>query len=159
MGNALAASAPPPPPPPPPGPGLMPNLGKPDPSTDVYAPTEAPSQVENPGTIEDLHKKCKGTSSELVPRPSCTPPLSLRTLRVFPFYHRKLPSRLLPHRSTINHRHYHFFSIRTSSHIMPIIFIIFSPNFYIVLPDRLFRHLVSKSMMCDVKFYILVCVM
>lgn len=61
MGNVLAASAPPPPPPPPPGPGLMPNLGKPDPSTDVYAPTEASSQVENPGTIEDLHKKCKGT--------------------------------------------------------------------------------------------------
>lgn len=64
----MAASAPPPPPPPPPGPGLMPNLGKSDPSTDIYAPTEASSQIENPGTIEDLHKKCKGTSSECMPQ-------------------------------------------------------------------------------------------
>lgn len=65
MGNAMAASAPLPPPPsynPPSGPGLMPNLGKQDPSTDVYAPAETPTQIENPGTIEDLHKKCKGTS-------------------------------------------------------------------------------------------------
>jgi len=56
----MAASAPPPPPSP--GPGLLPNLGKPDPSTDIYTPTEASSQIENPGTIEDLHKKCKGIS-------------------------------------------------------------------------------------------------
>lgn len=74
----MAASAPPPPPPPPPGPGLMPNLGKSDPSTDIYAPTEASSQVENPGTIEDLHKKCKGTSSECMPRTS----YSLLSLRI-----------------------------------------------------------------------------
>ncbi|EZA58298.1 hypothetical protein DMN91_005998 [Ooceraea biroi] len=60
MGNVIAASAPPPPPPPPPGPGLMPNLGKQDPSTAVFAPpSETPGQIENPGTIEDLHKKCK----------------------------------------------------------------------------------------------------
>jgi len=68
----MAASAPPPPPPPPPGPGLMPNLGKSDPSTDVYAPTEASSQIENPGTIEDLHKKCKGISSKRMSRFSST---------------------------------------------------------------------------------------
>lgn len=65
MGNVLAASAPPPPPPPPPGPGLMPNLEEPGPLTDGYASTEMSSQIENPGTIEDLHKKCKGISSKI----------------------------------------------------------------------------------------------
>lgn len=89
----MAASAPPPPPPPPPGPGLMPNLGKSDPSTDIYAPAEASSQMENPGTIEDLHKKCKGTSSQRVTILKYST-LSLRTdSHVFPFYHRKLPTR------------------------------------------------------------------
>lgn len=62
MGNAIAASAPLPPPPPyspPPGSGLMPNLGKQDASADAYPIVETPAHVENPGTIEDLHKKCK----------------------------------------------------------------------------------------------------
>ncbi|XP_076246789.1 mitochondrial import receptor subunit TOM40 homolog 1 [Calliopsis andreniformis] len=59
MGNVLAATAPPPPPPPPPAPGLLPNLGKQDSSAVLYPSTDAPDQLENPGTIEDLHKKCK----------------------------------------------------------------------------------------------------
>ena len=94
----MAASAPPPPPPTSQGPGLLPNLGKPDPSTDIYAPTEVPSQIENPGTIEDLHKKCKGILS----KDSCVTTLEysllpLRTAsRVFAVYHRKLSNRLFP---------------------------------------------------------------
>lgn len=79
----MAASAPPPPPPPSPGPGLLPNLGKPDPSTDVYAPTEAPSQIENPGTIEDLHKKCKGILSKRMSRLSSILCFLSRLLLVF----------------------------------------------------------------------------
>ncbi|EFN71901.1 Mitochondrial import receptor subunit TOM40-like protein [Camponotus floridanus] len=62
MGNVMASAPLPPPPPynPPPGPGLMPNLGKQDPSSaDAYAPAETTTRIENPGTIEDLHKKCK----------------------------------------------------------------------------------------------------
>lgn len=56
----MAASAPPPPSPPsPPYPGAMPNLEKPESSTNVYAPAETPVHDTNPGTIEDLHKKCK----------------------------------------------------------------------------------------------------
>lgn len=60
MGNVLAASAPPPPPPPPPASGLLPNLGKQDSAAGLYPTTEVGDQLENPGTIEDLHKKCKG---------------------------------------------------------------------------------------------------
>ncbi|XP_076638164.1 mitochondrial import receptor subunit TOM40 homolog 1 [Colletes latitarsis] len=59
MGNVLAAIGPPPPPPPPPAPGLVPNLGKQDTSTGLITPTETSDRLENPGTIEDLHKKCK----------------------------------------------------------------------------------------------------
>jgi len=58
MGNVLAASQPPPPLPP--SAGLVPNLPKD--SLDP-PPTESSSfnvkDRENPGTIEDLHKKCK----------------------------------------------------------------------------------------------------
>ncbi|KAK2575173.1 hypothetical protein KPH14_002575 [Odynerus spinipes] len=59
MGNVSATSAPPPPPPPPSAPVLLPQLGKTDPSTGdtTIAPTS--ERLENPGTIEDLHKKCK----------------------------------------------------------------------------------------------------
>jgi len=70
MGNVIAASTAPPPPPPPPSPGLMPNLGKQDSSAGVFASNETPSQIENPGTIEDLHKKCKGISRSNTEFPS-----------------------------------------------------------------------------------------
>ncbi|XP_078040102.1 mitochondrial import receptor subunit TOM40 homolog 1 [Augochlora pura] len=61
MGNVLAAAAPPPPPPPPPPPGsiVLPNVGKQDSSTGLYPSTEVLRTMENPGTVEDLHKKCK----------------------------------------------------------------------------------------------------
>ncbi|XP_076282134.1 mitochondrial import receptor subunit TOM40 homolog 1 [Lasioglossum baleicum] len=61
MGNVLAAAAPPPPPPPPPPPGtsVLPNVGKQDSSTGLFASTDVAERMENPGTIEDLHKKCK----------------------------------------------------------------------------------------------------
>lgn len=82
MGNVIAASAPPPPPPPPPSHGLMPNLGgKQDPSASMYAPAEVSTQVENPGTIEDLHKKCKGTSLECLSRVRTIPALVPRLSR------------------------------------------------------------------------------
>lgn len=88
----MAASAPPPPPPPPPGPGLMPNLGKSDPSTNIYAPAEASSRMENPGTIEDLHKKCKGTSSEHVSQSLSIPRFLFElTLMFFHFITENLP--------------------------------------------------------------------
>ncbi|XP_012274552.1 mitochondrial import receptor subunit TOM40 homolog 1 [Orussus abietinus] len=57
MGNVLAASAPPPPPPP--TSGLPPNLGKPDPTTVSFGSPHTSEHLPNPGTIEDLHKKCK----------------------------------------------------------------------------------------------------
>ena len=78
MGNVLAASALPPPPPPAPtlapaptpapgpgpapvpAPGFLPNLGKQDSPAGLYASSEVVTdRLENPGTIEDLHKKCK----------------------------------------------------------------------------------------------------
>ncbi|XP_015587200.1 mitochondrial import receptor subunit TOM40 homolog 1 [Cephus cinctus] len=63
MGNVLAASAPLAPPPPPsplpPSPGFSPSLSKPDEETGLGSPVEASDRLENPGTIEDLHKKCK----------------------------------------------------------------------------------------------------
>lgn len=67
MGNAHAASAPPPPSaslsfaPPIPTPDLMQNVGKDQPSASPspYTSPESTSRLENPGTIEDIHKKCK----------------------------------------------------------------------------------------------------
>lgn len=59
MGNVLAASQPPPPLPPSPA-GLVPNLPKD--STDPLQTESTNFNVkdrENPGTIEDLHKRCK----------------------------------------------------------------------------------------------------
>lgn len=61
MGNVLAASVPPPPSPPPPTSGLMPNLEKPESSPVLHTSNGIFDTLENPGTIEDLHKKCKGT--------------------------------------------------------------------------------------------------
>ncbi|CAK9817491.1 Mitochondrial import receptor subunit TOM40 homolog 1 [Anthophora plagiata] len=60
MGNVLAASVPPPPSPPPPISGLLPNLEKPDSSVESQTPSGTSDTLENPGTIEDLNKKCKG---------------------------------------------------------------------------------------------------
>lgn len=62
MGNVLAATALPPSPPPPlsPSPTLWPNVEKQDSSVGMYTNSEASDYPENPGTIEDLHKKCKG---------------------------------------------------------------------------------------------------
>lgn len=57
MGNVSATSAPPPPPPPTSAPTL-PQLEKTDPTTGVTT-AQTSEQLENPGTIEDLHKKCK----------------------------------------------------------------------------------------------------
>lgn len=112
MGNVMAASVTPPPPPPSPGPGLMPNLpGKQDPSADAYPLAEAPTQIENPGTMEDLHKKYKGTyipspkrlsrgslCNARSPLPSLFPSFSLGNatqlhLAFLSFYHRKFVSR------------------------------------------------------------------
>lgn len=59
MGNVLAASVPPPPSPPPPTSGLLPNLEKPD-SSETLNSSRLSDGLKNPGTIEDLHKKCKG---------------------------------------------------------------------------------------------------
>lgn len=64
----MAASAPPPPPPPPTSPILGPSLGKQDSSVDMYTATETPIQIENPGTVEDLHKKCKGIRTKCTSR-------------------------------------------------------------------------------------------
>ena len=47
MGNVMASGPSPPPPPPP------------QPSTPLVPPTDVPT-LENPGTVEDLHKKTKG---------------------------------------------------------------------------------------------------
>ena len=60
MGNVLAASVPPPPSPPPPTSGLLPNLEKPDSSETLNSSSRLSDGLKNPGTIEDLHKKCKG---------------------------------------------------------------------------------------------------
>ncbi|XP_043284706.1 mitochondrial import receptor subunit TOM40 homolog 1 [Venturia canescens] len=57
MGNVLAASAPPPPPPP--STAYPPNLGKPEISSGNLAPQETSARLENPGTIDELHKLCK----------------------------------------------------------------------------------------------------
>ena len=57
MGNVHAASAPPPPPPSSLSPELPPSLAKKDLPTSL----DGSERLENPGTIEDLHKKCKGT--------------------------------------------------------------------------------------------------
>lgn len=60
MGNVQAASMPPPPQPSPPPPtDILSSLGKEKSSTAVYPPAESSDKLENPGTIEDLHKKCK----------------------------------------------------------------------------------------------------
>lgn len=59
MGNVSATSPPPPPPPPTSVPGIIPQLEKTDPSTGITGTTQASDRLENPGTIEDLHKKCK----------------------------------------------------------------------------------------------------
>ncbi|CAL7942815.1 unnamed protein product [Xylocopa violacea] len=63
MGNVLAATVPPTPsPPPPPTSGLLPNLEKSDPSNPsdgLHASSIYSDKLTNPGTIEDLHKKCK----------------------------------------------------------------------------------------------------
>lgn len=63
MGNVLAASQPPPPLPPSPA-GLVPNPAKESSSSENAAAAQTESffnvsDRENPGTIEDLHKKCK----------------------------------------------------------------------------------------------------
>ncbi|XP_066600800.1 mitochondrial import receptor subunit TOM40 homolog 1 [Prorops nasuta] len=59
MGQVLAASAPPPLQPPT-GPGLIPPPAtKQEPSTNVFEPSETTERLENPGTVEDLNKKCK----------------------------------------------------------------------------------------------------
>lgn len=63
MGNVLAASVPPPPSPPPPTSGLLPNLEKPDSSESLQSSNKFSDGLKNPGTIEDLHKKCKGKLS------------------------------------------------------------------------------------------------
>lgn len=60
MGIVHAASAPPPPPPSL-SPELPPSLAK----KDLTAALDGVERLENPGTIEDLHKKCKGTTSNL----------------------------------------------------------------------------------------------
>ncbi|XP_046416943.1 mitochondrial import receptor subunit TOM40 homolog 1 [Neodiprion fabricii] len=61
MGNVLAASAPPPPPSPLSSP--LPGFAKQDPVTGTYSAvspaSESEEKLENPGTIEDLHKTCK----------------------------------------------------------------------------------------------------
>lgn len=64
MGNVLAASQPPPPLPPSAAAGLVPNLSKDQSSSENAVPAQTDSffnvnDRENPGTIEDLHKKCK----------------------------------------------------------------------------------------------------
>ena len=51
MGNVLAASAPPPPPP---------TFTPPPPTATEQKPESDESNDLNPGTMEDLHKKCKG---------------------------------------------------------------------------------------------------
>lgn len=58
MGNVLAASALPPLSFPPPGQNPMSDSGSNEPSPAVL--NDSDKEVENPGTIEDLHKKCKG---------------------------------------------------------------------------------------------------
>lgn len=61
MGNVLAASQPPPPLPPSPA-GLAPNLPKDSLDPTLHTESNASLNVkdrENPGTIEDLHKRCK----------------------------------------------------------------------------------------------------
>lgn len=63
MGNVLAASVPPPPSPPPPTSDLLPNLEKPDSSESLQSSNKFSDGLKNPGTIEDLHKKCKGKGS------------------------------------------------------------------------------------------------
>lgn len=66
MGNVLAASVPPPPsPPPPPTSGLLPNLGKPDSSEELQSSVRLSDSLKNPGTIEELHKKCKGIRPQI----------------------------------------------------------------------------------------------
>lgn len=60
MGNVLAASVPPPPSPPPPTSGLLPNLEKSDSTEILQSSSNFSDGLKNPGTIEDLHKKCKG---------------------------------------------------------------------------------------------------
>ncbi|XP_015110969.1 mitochondrial import receptor subunit TOM40 homolog 1 [Diachasma alloeum] len=56
MGNVMAASAPPPPPP-----SSIPSLSSPSLPKDQHLGqlSEAPTKLENPGTVEDLHKLCK----------------------------------------------------------------------------------------------------
>lgn len=56
MGSVLAASAPPPPLP---SPDFSPSPAKQDASPVSTAWKESPGSLQNPGTIEDLHKKCK----------------------------------------------------------------------------------------------------
>lgn len=58
MGNVSATSASPPPPPPTSAPAL-PQLEKTDLTTGVTNDSTT-EHLENPGTIEDLHKRCKG---------------------------------------------------------------------------------------------------
>ncbi|XP_076752938.1 mitochondrial import receptor subunit TOM40 homolog 1 [Xylocopa sonorina] len=65
MGNVLAATvvspapSPSPSPPPPPTTGLLPNLEKSDTSDGLHSSSRYFDNLKNPGTIEDLHKKCK----------------------------------------------------------------------------------------------------
>ncbi|KAI4494590.1 PREDICTED: mitochondrial import receptor subunit TOM40 homolog 1 [Polistes canadensis] len=59
MGNVSASSAPPPPPPPTSVPTVPLQFEKTDPTTGVAPSTPISDRLENPGTIEDLHKKCK----------------------------------------------------------------------------------------------------
>lgn len=59
MGNVMAASAPPPPPPPSSLPSLTPPSIPPEQQLGQYTP-EPKTQLDNPGTVEDLHKLCKG---------------------------------------------------------------------------------------------------
>ena len=65
MGNVLAASVPPPPSPPPPTSGLLPNLEKSDSTEILQSSSNFSDGLKNPGTIEDLHKKCKGICTSI----------------------------------------------------------------------------------------------
>ena len=64
MGNTLKAAAPPGMPPPPSGAIPLPPLAAPIPPADPAPPPQAAPSISelvtNPGTYEDLHKKCKG---------------------------------------------------------------------------------------------------
>ena len=73
MGNVQAASAPPPPSmPPPPPPAPTPEKSE---NTSFQPPTPVTpefSSGKNPGTMEDLHKQCKGEHDYIIFRIVCS---------------------------------------------------------------------------------------